>query len=116
MDPLFDEGIALLNRGEYFAAHDALEEVWRPVRGDQRLFFQGIVQVAIAMHHFSRQNLPGAQSVLQRCRRNLAPYPQGTANLDLDDLRQQLERWQSAMAAGGPWPPPVNVRRLRSGC
>src|SRR5512141_1761097 len=66
MQTLFQHGVELINQGSYYHAHDVLEEVWREVRGDDRLFYQGVVQVAIAMHHFSKANLAGAQSVLAK--------------------------------------------------
>lgn len=116
MQTLFEHGIELLNQGSYFHAHDVLEEVWREVHGENRLFYQGVVQVAIAMHHFSQSNLAGAQSVLGKARRNLEPYPPKFAGLDLDDLRKQLANWDTAMMAGGPYPAPVQVHTLPAGC
>lgn len=116
MQTLFEHGIELLNQGSYYHAHDVLEEVWREVRDERRLFYQGVVQVAIAMHHFSKANTAGAQSVLGKARKNLAPYPARFAGLDVDDLRQQLAQWDVAMAAGGPYPAPVRVHTLPAGC
>ena len=112
MQTLFQHGLELLNQGSYFHAHDVLEEVWREVRGDERLFYQGVVQVAIAMHHFSKSNLIGAQSVLAKARRNLDPYPATFGGIDLADLRHQLARWDAAMAVGGPYPAPVRIQSL----
>ena len=106
---LFQHGVELINQGSYYHAHDVLEEVWREVRGKNRAFYQGVVQVAIAMHHFSRANMAGAQSVLAKARTNLADYPSSFAGIDLADLRSQLAAWDNAMAAGGPYPAPVQV-------
>jgi uncharacterized protein len=114
MQTLFQHGLELLNQGSYFHAHDVLEEVWREVRGEDRLFYQGVVQVAIAMHHFSKSNMIGAQSVLAKARRNLDPYPATFGGIDLGDLRFQLAQWDAAMADGGPYPAPVQVRTLVS--
>jgi len=116
MQTLFQHGLELINQGSYYHAHDVLEEVWREVRGDDRLFYQGVVQVAIAMHHFSRANLAGAQSVLAKARRNLAPYPPKSGGIDLEDLRRQLALWDAAIACGGPYPDPVQVHSLGVGC
>ncbi len=114
MQTLFQHGLELLNQGSYFHAHDVLEEVWREVRDESRPFYQGVVQVAIAMHHFSKANLAGAQSVLGKARRNLEPFPAVFGGIDLADLRRQLYEWDAAMAAGGPYPAPVRVSELPS--
>jgi len=112
MQTLFQHGIELLNEGSYFHAHDVLEEVWREVRGEDRAFYQGIVQVAIAMHHFSKNNLAGARSVLGKARKNLEPYSAVLGGVDLADLRRQLAAWDTAMASGGPVPDPIQVQCL----
>jgi len=116
MQTLFQHGLELINQGSYFQAHDVLEDVWREVRDDRRPFYQGVVQVAIAMHHFSQSNLAGAQSVLAKAIRNLESYPDNFCGIDLGDLRRQLAEWRSAMAKGGPYPEPVRVRPLQTGC
>ena len=108
----FRRGLDLINDGSYFAAHDALEEVWRQVHGWTKPFYQGMVQVAISLHHFSTGNLSGAQSVMVKCRRNLSEFPASFCGVDLDDLLAQLDAWQMAMAKGGPYPPRVIVRTL----
>lgn len=116
MQTLFQHGLELINQGSYFHAHDVLEEVWREVRGEDRLFYQGVVQVAIAMHHFSKANMAGAQSVLAKARKNLEPYPSKSGGIDLEDLREQLAAWDAAMANGGPYPAPVQVHLVPAGC
>lgn len=116
MQTLFQHGVELINQGSYFHAHDVLEEVWREVRTQDRLFYQGVVQVAIAMHHFSKANLAGAQSVLAKARRNLAPYPPKCGGIDLEDLLQQLAVWETAMANGSHYPGPVQVHSVGLGC
>lgn len=116
MQTLFEHGLELINRGSYFQAHDVLEEVWREVRDNSRPFYQGVVQVAIAMHHFSKSNLAGAQSVLAKAMKNLDAYPAHFGGIDVGDLRLQLVAWDVAMAKGGPYPEPVQVHSLQTGC
>jgi predicted metal-dependent hydrolase len=110
LDTAFEHGIGLINSASYYAAHDALEEVWRGVHGWTKPFYQGMVQVAIALHHFSTGNLAGAQSVMAKCRRNLGEFPDLFCGVDVRDLMAQLEEWQKAMAAGGPYPPRIIVK------
>ena len=112
LDPAFEHGIDLINAGSYYAAHDALEDVWRGVHGWTKPFYQGMVQVAISLHHYSTGNMAGAQSVMTKCRKNLAEFPESFCGVDLRDLLAQLEAWQKAMAACGPYPPTVIVRMV----
>jgi predicted metal-dependent hydrolase len=99
-----EHGISLFNQGRYFDAHEVLEEVWRPCRGEERRFLQGLVQVAVALHHHSTGNLRGARSVLQRAQGNLAPYPGAYLGLDVATLRAACAAWAEALASGGPRP------------
>ncbi len=114
MQTLFQHGIELINQGSYFHAHDVLEEVWREVRGENRLFYQGVVQVAISMHHYSKANLAGALSVLGKAQKNLELYPDAFAGIDVGDLRRQLTVWKTAMENGGPYPEPVQIQSLHA--
>lgn len=110
LDTSFEHGLDLINAGSYYAAHEALEDAWRGVHGWTKQFYQGMVQVAISLHHFSTGNLTGAQSVMEKCRRNLSEFPDSFCGVDLRDLDEQLAGWQKAMAVGGPYPPKVIVR------
>ena len=73
--PEFQRGIALFNHAKFFEAHEVLEDIWRPMDASDtdRICMQGIVQVAVALHHQSTGNRTGALSVMRRAARNLAP-------------------------------------------
>ena len=93
-------GLALLNEGSFFEAHEALEDAWResPRGTPLRRHLQGLVQVAVAFHHQSRENLAGARSVLDRAVRNLNGAEDSFPDLDLDRLRADLANWQRHLA------------------
>src|SRR5947199_9382873 len=71
----FREGIKLFNSGEFFEAHEVLEDVWCAAPAAEKRFLQGLIQVAVALHHHSKENRVGARSLLARARRNLSGYP-----------------------------------------
>ena len=73
-DPHVGEFIRLFNAEEFFEAHDVLEELWQVYPGEDRKFYQGLIQVAVALEHRKRGNLRGARGVLSSARRNLDPY------------------------------------------
>jgi uncharacterized protein len=61
---LLRQGIAQLNRGEFFEQHETLEELWRAERRDVRYLYQGILQIGVAFHHLGNANWRGATGLL----------------------------------------------------
>jgi predicted metal-dependent hydrolase len=47
----FHRGVTLFNGGKFWNAHEAWEQVWGRHTADERLFFQGLIQLAAAYHH-----------------------------------------------------------------
>ena len=67
------EGIELLRRGEYFAAHEELETAWRSAEPAERDFCQGLVHVAVAWYQAGRGRPIGCERQLEKARRRLGP-------------------------------------------
>lgn len=86
------EFFRLFNAGEYFAAHEALEAVWKARATPDRDFYQGLIQVAVALEHARRGNLPGARGVLESARRRLQPFFPLHRDLDLAGLLEGAAR------------------------
>lgn len=100
----YRHGLDLFNRGKFFDAHEALEDVWRAAPPAEKKFLQGLIQVAVGLHHHSRGNVVGARSLLARAHRNLSGYPARHGGIDLAGLRAQLERWLGALEDGRSTP------------
>jgi len=47
----FERGVRLFNERKFWHSHEAWEEVWKHHVEDERLFFQGLIQLAAAYHH-----------------------------------------------------------------
>ena len=62
----FQRGIQLFNERDYFECHEVLEEVWRHQQDPERELTQGIIQIAVALYHASRDNFVGARKLMQR--------------------------------------------------
>ena len=62
-DDLFT-AVNLFNNHEWYEAHDAFEEIWNSVDGDERQVIQGILQVSVSQFHLSKGNLNGATILL----------------------------------------------------
>ncbi len=65
------KGIAFFNKRRFFEAHEVWEEAWTRTRGKDREFLQGLLQTAVAMHHFRRGNFKGAAYLFPVSRRRL---------------------------------------------
>ena len=73
--PQYLEGLRLLNDQDFFESHDVLEELWADIVGDERQFYQGLIQVAVALFHFSNGNLGGARKLYHSSHKYLQQYP-----------------------------------------
>jgi len=98
-------GIRLFNRAAFFEAHEVLEDVWRASPEPEKKFYQGLIQIAVGLHHYGTGNLVGARSLLARAARNLARYPETFGGIQLTKLLNCLGQWQQALADNTPPPP-----------
>jgi hypothetical protein len=98
MGSLLVRAIGLFNSGQFFEAHEVLEEIWRAAPETEKSFWQGLTQIAVAFHHRSVGNTIGAQSLLNRSIRNLSPYPDICGGIQLRSLKVSLENWQEAIS------------------
>lgn len=99
---LYVRGVHLFNQSEFYEAHEVLEDVWRASTGPEKLFLQGLIQVAVALHHHSTGNIIGARSLLGRALKNLNDYPEIYCDLCLQEFRSGLYEWRSALEQGRP--------------
>jgi predicted metal-dependent hydrolase len=68
----FTEGMAAWERGDYFAAHEALEPAWMGTDDlAERALHQGLIKVAAAYVHAVRHNPTGIAKNLAGARRHL---------------------------------------------
>jgi uncharacterized protein len=98
----------LIDRGEYFAAHEVLEDAWRAAAPQERDFFQGLVHVAVAWYQAGRGNRVGCERQLEKAVRRLSPYAPVHRRVDVDDLLAQVRSAQDAF----PVLLPARIRRV----
>jgi predicted metal-dependent hydrolase len=110
----FEDGIALFNQGKFFECHEAWEEVWKRSDGAEKLFYQGIIQSAVAILHAQRGNLDGAASLYAKALTKLDPLPKHHMGIALGELRDALKDFFAVALEGGPIPSPPKLRRLKA--
>ncbi|MFQ3680208.1 MAG: DUF309 domain-containing protein [Pseudanabaenaceae cyanobacterium] len=86
------EAIARFNAGDFYGCHDVLEELWHEARPAERPLYQGLLQIAVGLHHEQNQNLRGAALLLADGLQRLRSYDNETAGLNLETLRPSLEQ------------------------
>ena len=95
MVDLLGAGINFFNQSRYFEAHEAWEDLWRETRGPLRLFYQGLVQAAVGLHHLNKGNLNGARAQLVKSIAKLEQYPARFCRIDNASLLEQLRLTES---------------------
>ena len=98
----FLQGIDQFNAGEWFDCHETLEDIWAGEQGDARHLYQGILQVAVALHHWREGNFRGVMFLLGSAQGLLArvePFCQG---VDVAALLRDAGRLREALGALGP--------------
>ena len=96
----FARGIGLIRTGEYFAAHEELEDAWRAAEPAERDFLQGLVHVAVAWYQAGRGKEIGCGRQLEKAVRRLTPYAPEHRGIDIAALLVQLEAAQTTVAGG----------------
>ena len=107
-DPLdrgrFDRAVVLFNAGAFYDAHEDWEDLWHEAEGRERLWLQGLIQVAAAFVHWSRGfHASGFGRLLVQAREKLEGYEGRTWGLDWPRLWADLEPWfaHGVAVAGG---------------
>lgn len=88
----FWQGIAQFNNREYYACHDTLEALWMDSIEPQKTFYQGVLQIAVALYHLGNQNWRGAVTLLGEGINRLRYYQPDYAEIDVDQL--VAESWE----------------------
>lgn len=87
--PEFWQGVEQFNQREYYACHDTLEAIWFEASEPERTFYQGILQIAVALYHLSNQNLRGAVILLGEGINRLRRYLPDYAEINVAELVEQ---------------------------
>ena len=83
MDHDLERGLELARSGEYFAAHEALEDAWRAADPEEKDFFQGLVHVVVAWYQAGRGDEVGCRRQLEKASRRLGPFAPTHGGVDV---------------------------------
>lgn len=102
LHPQARKGLRLFNAGEYFEAHEALENAWNAEEGEAKNLYRGILQIAVAYLHITRGNYNGALKVYARSRKWLNGLPDICKGVRVRELRSDAEKVMEEVQKLGP--------------
>jgi uncharacterized protein len=98
MDERFYRGLEEFNSERFFEAHEVLEDLWHEYRELDRIFIQGLIQIAAAFYHLQSRNLKGAVSQFAKGSEKLTHFLPAYKDVSvaklLEDVRENLQRIQ----------------------
>ena len=99
----FEHGVILFNSGKFWHAHEAWEIVWQQHAEDERLFFQGVIQLAAAFHQLaSKRNYRAMNANLDKAASKLEVFSPEYCGIavtpllsSITEAKQEIERLES---------------------
>jgi hypothetical protein len=95
-----DRAVALWNERLFFEVHEVLEAEWKRTSGDLRQALQGVIQIAVALHHHAHGNPRGARTLMHEGRGRLAACAAALPSLVAAALLAATAPWEDALVAG----------------
>lgn len=89
------------NRREWFECHETLEALWMHATGEARYLYQGIIQIAVALHHWRNGNFQGAVLLLEGGVAYLRRLPACCMWLDVAGLIIEAEQMRGVLLERG---------------
>lgn len=94
----FYQGLEAFNQREFYACHDILEALWMDALHPLKLFYQGILQLAVAYYHLGNGNWKGGVILLSTGIQRLEYFAPEYLGIDVESLLDNsstcLERLQ----------------------
>lgn len=91
---------ALFEAGLYFEVHEVLEPEWLEAEGAPKVWLQGLIQAAVALHHYEAGNLRGAGSLAVAAAEKLESAPPRWCGVRLAAVGAASRRWAAWLARG----------------
>jgi uncharacterized protein len=90
------------NRGDWYECHETLEDLWGGSEGEIRNFYQGLLQIAAALHHWRNGNFSGAVSLLDKGPDCLRRVRRVCQRIEIPMIIAAADSFKTALIALGP--------------
>ncbi len=91
MQILFEKGLNEYEKGDYFEAHEAWEDLWSDYNFPDRKFIQGLIQLSVSFVHLNNGNMIGARNLLKKCQGKFSGYKGIHREINMNELKFAIE-------------------------
>ncbi|MFM7641152.1 MAG: DUF309 domain-containing protein [Cyanobium sp.] len=99
-DERYQIAVDLFNRQQWYAAHDAFEELWYEAHGTDRALLHGIIQISVAEYHLECGNLRGSTLLMAEGLNHLYSAEPQSVDFNISDLQTTVAKRLSALQSG----------------
>lgn len=96
------QGIEKFNHGDFFDAHEYLEDAWREEGRRVRFLYQGILQVGVGLYHQQNANWRGAIALMRKGIERLEEFEPEALGIDVERLVGESRRCLAELERIGP--------------
>jgi predicted metal-dependent hydrolase len=97
----FWQGVEQFNQRRFYECHDTLEAIWMEAPPADKKFYQGILQIAVALYHLGNENWRGTVILMGEGISRLGEYLPSYGGMDVEGfLRQTIELHQELQKLG----------------
>ena len=101
LDSYYQGFFDCFNRGQYYEAHDVLEQLWLKDRhGPNGAFYKGLIQLAGAFVHLQKDRLRPSAALFKLAGANLGQYAGQHERLDIHAVLALIEHWRASLERG----------------
>ena len=91
-DPRFLKGIEEFNQQLFFECHETLEEIWLEDHGEDRQFYQGIIQIAAGYFKWQQGVPVGAIKLWRTGLQKIEPYGLIHLGINVEALAEAVRK------------------------
>ncbi len=84
------EAVRTYNAGHYLEAHELFELIWMTKGGAEKIFYQGLVHVAMGFHYLVAGDFDRAVAKLRRAAELLDDFAADFLGFDVETLRRSI--------------------------
>jgi len=103
-DPRFAKGIDEFNQGLFFECHETWEEIWLEEHGEDRPFYQGMIQIAAGYFKYCQGVPAGAVKLWRTGLEKIERYGPAHLGINVDSfarsVRENLRQLEAVQSRG----------------